>query len=125
MPAETRTRSLHEGPCNFREDKQVGEPRQDLQEHKPPEGSARQMEGRLTLKEKTILEGDEVLVAGTYSAENEGIAPDPDSIMKPFHIVVGGASAPRQKMKSRVAGIVISLGPSVAIGAGYLLYFAP
>jgi hypothetical protein len=123
--ADTRKRSRHDGPCDFREDKQVDEPTRDLRERKPPEGSARQMEGHLTLKEKIVREGDEVLIAGVYSAENEGIAPDPDPIMRPFHIVVGGAAALRKKMKNRVVGIVITLGLAIVTAAAYLLYFAP
>ena len=102
---------IHEGPGDFREDKQVG---------KPPET----LKGR-TLNEKIIRSGDKVMIAGVYSAEQEGLAPDPNTIMRPFHITVDGEELSSRKIRNRVKGITISLGLTFVTTCVYYLFFVP
>ncbi len=111
LVADTRTRLIHDGPGHFREDKAVGETRKNLGGHR--------------LKETVIKKGETVLVSGVYSVEQSGIAPDPDSIMKPFHLVVGGDAALRRKMRNRVIGMAISAGLALVVFAVYFLVFVP
>lgn len=76
------------------------------------------------LKQKVLRPGDEVSVAGVYSEQERGIGPDPDSIMKPFHIVRGGEEALARKIRSKRTGAVVCalLGVSaVAVYAVVLL----
>ncbi len=110
LVGDTRTRRIHKGPGNFREDKCVGKPPQNLRDCR--------------LQETVIKDGEKVLISGVYSAEQEGILPDPDSIMRPFHIVVGGETALKRKIRNRIIAMVISLGLTVCVAAIYYIYIA-
>jgi hypothetical protein len=123
--AETRTRLTENEPGNFREDKQVQEPPKNLLDYRPEEGSRRLKEGQRTLTEAVVQEGDKVLLAGIYSAEQNGITPDPDSIMRPFRIVYGGEEPLRRKIRNRVIGITVSTVLSFVTAALYFLFFVP
>lgn len=77
------------------------------------------------MQEKIIWEGETVLVAGVYSAEEGGIAPDPDDIMRPFHIVPDGEAVLRRKARNRRAGILVCTGVAAAIIGCYILVIVP
>ena len=110
LVGDTRTRQTNDGPGSFREDKCVGKPPQNLRDCR--------------LKETAIKEGETVLISGVYSAEQNGILPDPDSIMRPFHIVVGGEASLRRKIRNRIIGIIVSTGLTICVAAIYYLFFA-
>jgi hypothetical protein len=110
LVGDTRTRRIHDGPGNFREDKCVGKPPQNLRDCR--------------LQETVIREGDKVLISGVYSVEQDGILPDPDSVMRPFHIVVGGEAALKRKIRNRIIAMVVSLGITVCVAALYYMLFA-
>jgi hypothetical protein len=109
LVGDTRTRRIHDGPGNFREDKCIGKQPQKLRDCR--------------LQETVIKEGDEVLISGIYSVEQNGILPDPDSVMRPFHIVVGGEAALKRKMRNRNIAMIVSLGLTVCVAAIYYMFF--
>lgn len=80
------------GPGDFHVDKKIG---------KDPDFE------RCKFEEKVILEKEPVLVAGVYSQEDGSIVPDPDEIMKPFHIVPAGEAVLNRKIRNRFVGIAI------------------
>ena len=123
--ADTLTRLIDNQPGNFREDKQVQEPPKNLLDYKPKKGNALLEEGQRMLTEAVVQERDKVLLAGVYSAEQNGIVPDPDSIMRPFRIVYGGEEPLRRKIRNRVIGIAISAVLSLGTAAIYFLVFVP
>jgi hypothetical protein len=77
------------------------------------------------LGEQVLKVGDEVHVAGVFVEEGRGIAPDPDSIMRPFHLTPGGARALRRKARNRRIGAVVCLALALLMAAVYLLVYVP
>lgn len=61
-----------------------------------------------TLDEKLVEPGAEVSIAGIYSAAGKGIAPHPNDIFKPFHIVPGGEASLDRKIRGKMRGAAIS-----------------
>ncbi len=145
-----QTRLIHEKPGVFREDKKVNEPPENLMDHRPDYESM-EMDNRLagkiddpnvaefvkkslfkvqgkfdkkrTLLESVIKEGDEVMISGVFSAAQNGIAPDPDTIMNPFKVSYGGAELIRKKIRNRVIGITISsLLAIIGVAYYYFIY---
>jgi hypothetical protein len=78
-----------------------------------------------TLTQKVLRPGAEVSVAGVYSAQAQGIAPDPDSIMRPFHIAPGGEAALARRIRGKRRGAVVSALLGLAVVAVYLLVVVP
>ena len=123
--ADTRKRLIDVGPGDFREDKQVGDPPKHLRDFRPAEGSARLEEGRRRLTEAIVREGDRVMLAGVYHAEGDGIAPDPDDIMRPFRLLVGGEAPLKRKIRNRVVGIAIAGALAVVTATVYFSFYIP
>ncbi|MDH3378530.1 MAG: hypothetical protein OEQ39_16445 [Gammaproteobacteria bacterium] len=123
--ADTRARLIDNGPGDFREDKQVRDPPKNLQDYKPAAGSTRLEQGQRRLTEAIVHEGDRVMMAGVYRAADDGIAPDPDDIMHPFHIVVGGEAPLKRKIRNRWIGIVIAATLAAVTAAVYFGVFVP
>lgn len=127
--AITRTRLIHKGPGNFRQDQRVREPPKNLRNYKPDyKGGDRGVwlkEGERSLNEKIIKEGDTVLIVGEYSEKQGGIAPDPDSIMRPFRLSVGGDTLLRRKIRNRIIGMVVSAGLALVVFAFYFIAVVP
>jgi len=121
---DTRTQLLENGPGDFREDKQVGDPPRDLRGHKPAEGADTAEQGPMTLTEAIVREGDSVLVAGVYRADGDGIAPDPDDVMHPFRIVVGAEQALGRKRRNRLVGVAVAGSLAVVTAVMYFQLFA-
>ena len=53
----------------------------------------------------------------------QAIEPDPDSIMRPLHIVPGGEASLARKIRSKRRGAVVSAALGLAVVAIYLLVF--
>jgi len=123
--ADTRTRRIENGPSDFREDKQVGNPPKKLREHKPTASSAQLEQGQRRLTEAIVREGDKVLLAGVYLAEGNGIEPDADDIMRPFRLVVGGEAPLKHKIRNRVVGILIASTLAILTASAYFGFFVP
>ena len=79
--------------------------------------------GSCTLKQKVLRPGDEVHVAGIYSEARQAIEPDPDSIMKPLHVVPGGEASLARKIRSKFRGAVISAALGLGVVAIYIFGF--
>lgn len=74
-------------------------------------------------EEGLIRKEEVVLVSGVYSEEGGGIKADPDTIMRPFHIIPGGGDAIKRKVRNRFIGISICLiGSTVTLSVYYLMY---
>ncbi len=76
-----------------------------------------------TLKHKVLRTGDEVHVAGIHSEATQAIEPDPDSIMRPLHVVPGGEAGLARKVRSKVRGAVVSAGLGLVVIAIYVFAF--
>ena len=96
------------GPGDFHVDKISGN---------PPDLAA------CDFKERCLLSGETVLVSGVFSSEHMGIAPDPDSIMRPFHIVPGGEKALMRKIRNRLIGAAVGAGLCAATVSIYFFAF--
>jgi hypothetical protein len=77
------------------------------------------------LEQKLLRPGDEVSVAGVYSEQERGVAPSPESIMKPFHIVPGGEAALARKIRSKRIGAIVCALLGLTIAAVYFLVVVP
>ncbi len=77
------------------------------------------------LAEQVLRVGDEVHAAGVFVEEGRGIAPDPDSIMRPFHLSPGGAGALVRTARNRRVGAVICLALALVVAAVYVLVYVP
>lgn len=117
--ADTRKRLIGLGPGGFREDKQVGDPPMNLRDCRPSKGSLRLEQGRHRLAEAIVREGDKVMLAGVFHAQSDGIGPDPDDIMRPFRLLVGGEAPLRHKLRNRVFGIAIAGALAAATATTY------
>lgn len=93
------------GPGDFRVDKMIGSP-PDLD--------------TCTFKEKLIKSDDTVLAEGVYSSDQGGITPDPDRIIRPFHLIPGGEAGLRKKIRSRRISAVVGAGLGCAT---FVIYF--
>jgi len=103
-------REVDNGPGDFRIDVSTGT-QKDL---------------RSCMLSQTVLRpGDEVSVAGVYVEAQHGIAPDPDSIMKPFHIVPGGEAALARKIRGKRVGAVVSALLGLVVVAVYFVVVVP
>jgi hypothetical protein len=107
---DVATREIVDGDGSFRVDVKRGEPT-ELRE--------------CYLEQKVLRPGDAVSAAGIYSKERHGVAPDPDSIMKPFHIVPGGEAALARKIRSKRKGAFFCALLGLLIVAVYFLVVVP
>lgn len=78
-----------------------------------------------TLKQKVLRPGDEVNIAGVYSGARQAIEPDPDSIMKPLHVVPGGEATLARKIHGKRRGAAICAVLGLLVVAVYVLVFLP
>lgn len=76
-----------------------------------------------TLRQKVLRPGDEVHVAGVYSEAGQAIAPDPDGIMRPLHVVPGGESSLARKVRSKQRGAVVCAALGLVVVAVYVFGF--
>ena len=83
--------------CSFKKDVNgPGDFRIDIKTKDPKELE------KCDLEEKTIQQGESVVVSGIYSSEQVGIRAEPDSIMNPFHIVPEGEEVLKRKIQNRL-----------------------
>ncbi len=75
------------------------------------------------LRQKVLLPGDTVHIAGIHSEAKQAIVPDPDTIMKPFHIVPGGEASLAGKLRGKLRGAVISTALGLSVVAVYFFAF--
>lgn len=70
-----------------------------------------------SLRQKVLRPGETVTVAGVYRSGEQGIGPEPDDIMKPFHVTPGGEAALALRVRAKRRGAVISalLGAVVVV----------
>ena len=122
--ADTRTRLFDNGLGDFREDKQVKDPPKNLRDHKPAGESGWLEQGRIRLTEAVVCERDRVILEGVYDAERDGIAPDPNDIMRPFRLVIGGEAPFKRKIRNRVVGMAIAGTLAIVTAALYFVLFA-
>jgi len=108
--ASGRKRETVAGPGDFRVDTSTG---------------TQPSLGACDLHQKIVRAGDPVSLAGVYEEEGAGIAPDPDTIMRPLHIVPGGEKTLRRKIRSRRVGTLVSTVLGLLVVAIYLLVLAP
>lgn len=107
--ATTRRKEQHRGPGDFRVDLAVDDESTGIRDCR--------------LEERIIRAGDEILVAGVYSAEHGGIEPDPDQIMRPYHLVSGGEAPLRRKIRNRRKGMAVTVVLALIVAAIYYLAF--
>jgi hypothetical protein len=74
--------------------------------------------------EKFIQSGETVLAEGIYRSDKMGIAPDPNSIMRPFHLVPGGENTLEKKKRNRITGAAVSTGLCCVTIAIYFFFLA-
>jgi len=75
------------------------------------------------LYEQVLRPGDEVHATGVYAESARGLAPDPDDIMRPFHLAPGGEAALRRKSRNKRVGAAVCAALSLLVVAVYLLVF--
>ncbi len=97
------------GPGDFRHDVLAGGGPKDLRV--------------CSLTEQVLSPGDDVHATGVYAETTRGIAPDPDDIMRPFHLTPGGEAALQRKGRNKRIGAVVCAGLSLVVVAVYLLVF--
>ncbi len=64
-------------------------------------------------------------MAGTYSETRQAIEPDPDSIMRPLHVVPGGEASLAHRVRSKRRGAAVSAALGLAVVTLYVLVFRP
>lgn len=94
-----------------------GEFKIDIRRGSPPETES------IDFEEQTLKSGDRVLVCGIYSSQLGGIKPNPDSIIRPFHIIPDGETVLARKLRNRKISTVISFGLSLLTIAIYYFIF--
>ena len=102
-------KEIIKGPGDFRHDVLAGDGPKDLRAS--------------DLSEKILRPGDEVHAVGVFVESARGIAPDPDDIMRPFHLTPGGEAALQRTGRNKRIGAVVCAGLSLAVVAVYLLVF--
>ncbi len=70
-----------------------------------------------------LRSGEKVHVAGIYSEAKQAIEPDPDSIMRPLHIVPGGDESLARKIRNKRRGAVVSAVLGMIVIAIYIFAF--
>lgn len=79
--------------------------------------------GSCTLRQKVLRPGDEVHVAGVFSEAQQAIEPDPDSIMRPLHVVPGGEASLARKVRSKQRGAAVCAALGLVVVAIYVFGF--
>jgi len=104
-------RAAINGPGDFRYDLSIGDPPRDP--------------FQCSLEERIIPPDEKIYLIGAYSAEQEGLLPDPDILNRPFRVELGDETKLAKNTRSRYSCAVAWALLGVAVGVVYFLAFRP